>query len=49
LTAIKRELLEESGFEIPKENAGYIYNIGDISQAIRNMKINEVLSNETET
>ena len=43
---IKRE---DGNIHMYNLNTKESYNIGDISQAIRNMKINEVLSNETET
>ena len=40
---------EDGDIHMYNLNTKESYNIGDISQAIRNMKINEVLSNETET
>jgi len=40
---------EDGNIHMYNLNTKESYNIGDISQAIRNMKINEVLSNETET
>jgi len=40
---------EDGDIHMYNLNTKESYNIGDISQAIINMKINEVLSNETET